>query len=334
MTQVLTNLNEAAFFAGTTHRTLAESVITWLNMLTASPTAEDTIALSGLHLSRFSDGEIDLRIRDNVRGKDVYVFQTTPPPADNFLELLLLCDALRRSSIGRLTAIIPYLGYSRQDRRVRSSRVPISARIIADMLVGAGIDRLVTVELHAEQIQGFYSIPVDNIYATRPFVSDIRSKKLSNGDLCIVSPDIGGVVRARAYAKQLDCDLVIIDKRRDRANESEVMHVIGETEGKHCIIVDDIVDTAGTLCNAAAELKKRGAIHVSAYCTHPVLSGNALKNINAADLDELVVTDTLPLSPEATKCGKIRSISLAEVLGDSIYRIHNAQSLSALFPDK
>lgn len=327
---ILTDLSTAAFFTGTAHEALAASVIRRLQ----ESNAEEGIKLAALELGRFSDGEIDLKIKDNVRGKNIYVFQTTPPPADNIFELLLLCDALRRSSVGSLTAIVPYLGYSRQDRRPRSARVPISARIVADMLVNVGVNRLVTVELHAEQIQGFYSIPVDNIYATKPFVDDIRTKAIGNGDTCIVSPDIGGVVRARAYAKQLDCDLVIIDKRRDRANESEVMQVIGDTEGKHCIIVDDIVDTAGTLCNAAAELKKRGARHVSAYCTHPVLSGDALKNVQAADLDELVVTDTLPLTQKATECRKIRQISMAGVLADSIYRIHYSKSLSALFPEK
>lgn len=320
-------LTDAAFFTGTTHPDLATAAIGELRKIAAS----SQVNLAKLQLKKFSDGEIDLRVEENVRGKDVYVFQTTPPPADSFFELLLLCDALRRSSIGRLTAIIPYLGYSRQDRRVRSDRVPISARIIADMLVGVGIDRLVTVELHAEQIQGFYSIPVDNIYATSSFVEDIRTHRPTGNDICIVSPDIGGVVRARAYAKQLDCDLVIIDKRRDRANESEVMHVIGDTQGKHCLIVDDIVDTAGTLCNAAAELKTRGARHVSAYCTHAVLSGKAIPRIETAGLDELVVTDSLPLMQKATECKKIRQISMAGILAESIYRIQHSRSLSALF---
>lgn len=282
-------------------------------------------------VGRFSDGEIAVEIHDNVRGKDVFVIQPTCAPTnDNLMELMIISDCLQRASAGRITAVIPYFGYARQDRRVRSSRVPITAKVVADMLGSAGINRVLTIDLHADQIQGFFEIPVDNIYATPVLLLDIERQRYD--DLMIVSPDVGGVVRARAMAKQLDdADLAIIDKRRPQANESEVMHIIGDVDGRTCLLVDDIVDTAGTLCAAAAALKENGANKVVAYCTHPVLSGAALDNVKNSPLDELVVTDTIPLSAEAEACGKIRQLSIADELAESIRRISNEESLSALF---
>ena len=316
-----TNLNgDIAFFSGNAHPQLAQEVVAQLDR-----------KLGDCALGRFSDGEVSLEVNENVRGKDVYIFQSTPPPADNLVEVLLLADALRRASAGRLTAVIPYLGYSRQDRRVQGSRAPISARVIADLLGNCGLNRILTVELHSEQVQGFFSMPVDNIYATPVMLADMVDKQPDREQNCVVSPDIGGVVRARAYAKKLDADLAIIDKRRDRANDSEVMNVIGEVEGKQCIIVDDMVDTAGTLCNAARELKQRGATKVVAYCTHAVLSGGACERIATAALDELVVTDTLPLQSAAQNCGKIRQISMVPLLAKSIQRITTLESVSELF---
>lgn len=279
----------------------------------------------------FSDGEVAVEIHENVRGKDVFIVQSTCAPVNNnLMEILVLADALRRSSAGRITAVIPYFGYSRQDRRVRSSRVPITAKVVADMITASGIDRVVTVDLHAEQIQGFFDIPVDNVYATSMLVSDIKQQRYH--DLMVVSPDVGGVVRARALAKMLnDTELAIIDKRRPKANESQVMHIIGEVEGRSCVLVDDIVDTAGTLCKAVAALKERGADKVYAYTTHAVLSGKAIENLCSSELDQLVVTDTIPLSKEAQNCGKIRQISLAPMLAETIRRINNEESLSAMF---
>ncbi|HQA11080.1 ribose-phosphate pyrophosphokinase, partial [Zoogloea sp.] len=265
-----------------------------------------------------------------VRGKDVFVLQPTCVPTnDNIMELLIMVDALKRASAGRITAAIPYFGYARQDRRPRSARVPITAKVVANMLQAAGVQRVLTVDLHADQIQGFFDIPVDNIYAAPVLLDDLEKQKYEN--LMVVSPDVGGVVRARAFAKRLECDLAIIDKRRPKANVSEVMNIIGEVEGRTCVIMDDIVDTAGTLCKAAQALKENGAKRVLAYCTHAVLSGPAISRLNESDLDELVVTDTIPLSDEAKACKHIRSVSIGELLADTILRISNEESVSSLF---
>ena len=282
-------------------------------------------------VSKFSDGEIAVEIKENVRGADVFIIQPTCQPTnDNLMELIVMIDAMRRSSAGRITAVVPYFGYARQDRRVRSSRVPISAKVVADMMTGAGVDRVLTVDLHAEQIQGFFAVPVDNVYGSPVLQDDINKQNYEN--MVVVSPDIGGVVRARAVAKQLnDCDLAIIDKRRPQANEAQVMHIIGEVKGRCCVIVDDMVDTAGTLCKAAAALKEHGAAKVVAYCTHPVLSGKAMNNINNSELDELVITDTIPLNQEATTCSKIRQLTMANLLAESIRRVSNEESISVLF---
>jgi ribose-phosphate pyrophosphokinase len=289
------------------------------------------LELGSAKVGKFSDGEITVELNENVRGKDVFVLQSTCEPTnDNLMELLLTIDALRRASAGRITAVVPYFGYARQDRRVRSSRVPISAKVVADMMVSVGVDRVLTVDLHAEQIQGFFTCPVDNVYASPILNDDIVASKYK--DVVVVSPDIGGVVRARAIAKQLDdADLAIIDKRRPRANESEVMNLIGDVEGRTAIMVDDMVDTAGTLCSAANALKERGAKKVVAYCTHAVLSGKALDNVRNSQLDELVVTDTIPLSAEARSIPKIRQLTLADLLAESIRRVSNEESISALF---
>ena len=286
--------------------------------------------LGSADIGRFSDGEISVKINENVRGKDIYIIQPTCAPThENFIELILMVDALRWSSAGRITAVVPYYGYARQDRRVRSERVPISAKVMADILARSGIDRVLTVELHSEQIQGFFRIPVDNIYGTTVMVDDIKGQLFT--DLLVVSPDVGGVVRSRALAKALDLsDLAIIDKRRDEANKSEVMNVIGEVSGKDCLIVDDMADTCGTLCNAAQALKESGANSVTAYITHPVLSGNAIQKINGSTLDQLVVTDTIPLSKEAGDCKKIRVMSLAPTLAEAIKRINKEESISAM----
>ena len=286
--------------------------------------------LGDAEVGTFSDGEVSVKINENVRGKDVYLIQPTCNPTHkNLIELILIVDALRWSSAGRITAVIPYFGYARQDRRVRSERVPISAKVIADILERSGIDRVLTVELHSEQIQGFFDIPVDNIYGTKVMVDDIKNQSFS--DLLVVSPDVGGVVRSRALAKALELsDLAIIDKRRDEANKSEVMNVIGEVADKDCLIVDDMADTCGTLCNAAKALKEKGAKTVTAYITHPVLSGNAIKKINESTLDQLVVTDTIPLSKEAEDCEKIRIMTLAPTLAEAIRRINKEQSISAM----
>ena len=282
-------------------------------------------------VAKFSDGEITVELNENVRGKDVFVIQSTCHPTnDNIIELLLMIDALRRASAGRITAVVPYFGYARQDRRVRSARVPISAKVVADTMVGVGVDRVLTVDLHAEQIQGFFTVPVDNVYASSILNADIV--RCEHENLIVVSPDIGGVVRARAIAKQLDdADLAIIDKRRPRANEAEVMNLIGDVEGRTAILVDDMVDTAGTLCTAANALKERGALKVVSYCTHAVLSGKALDNIKHSQIDELVVTDTIPLSSEALALGKIRQLTIADLLAESIRRVSNEESISALF---
>lgn len=289
------------------------------------------VPLGAAQVGRFSDGEIAIEIIDNVRGKDVFILQSTCNPTnDNLMEVVVMADALRRASAGRITAVIPYFGYARQDRRVRSARVPITAKVVADMLTTVGIDRLLTVDLHADQIQGFFDIPVDNIYASPVLLADIQRQAFDN--LTVVSPDVGGVVRARAVAKQFgDVDLAIIDKRRPKANESQVMHIIGEVKDRDCVIVDDMVDTAGTLCKAAAALKDNGARRVLAYCTHAVLSGAALENIKNSALDELVVTDTIPLTEQALATGRIRQVSLSGMLAESVRRINNEESISAMF---
>jgi ribose-phosphate pyrophosphokinase len=283
-------------------------------------------------VNRFSDGEVMVEINENVRGRDIFVLQSTCAPTnDNLMELMIMVDALKRASAGRITAAIPYYGYARQDRRPRSARVAISAKVVANMLQAAGVNRVLTMDLHADQIQGFFDIPVDNIYANPILLGDLWKHSYPN--LVVVSPDVGGVVRARALAKRMDADLAIIDKRRPRANVAEIMHIIGEVEGRTCVIMDDIVDTAGTLCNAAGALKERGAARVLAYATHPVLSGKAVERINASVLDEVVVTDSIPLSQEAAACPKIRQLSCAGLLGETISRIAREDSVSSLFSE-
>ena len=313
-------MSKLVIFAGNANPELASSMAEQIN-----------IPLGDADVGVFSDGEVAVDIQENVRGKDVFIVQSTCQPTNNnLMELLVMADALRRSSAGRITAVIPYFGYARQDRRVRSARVPITAKVVADMITAVGIDRVVTVDLHADQIQGFFDIPVDNVYGTPLFVADIERQK--HDDLMVVSPDVGGVVRARAMAKQLnDADLAIIDKRRPKANESQVMHIIGEVEGRTCVLVDDIVDTAGTLCKAAQALKDHGAAKVIAYCTHPVLSGPAIDNISNSAMDQLVVTDTIPLSEQGRQCDKIRVLRLAPMLAETIRRVNNEESLSAMF---
>jgi len=284
-------------------------------------------------VGRFSDGEILVEILENVRGKDVFIVQSTCAPAnDNLMELLVMSDALFRASAARITAVIPYFGYSRQDRRVRSARVPITAKVVADMICGVGVNRVLTVDLHSDQVQGFFDLPVDNVYASPLLLGDIWRCHYPNW--IVVSPDVGGVVRARAVARCLDeADLAIIDKRRGQPNDSQVMHIIGDVAGRSCLIIDDIVDTAGTLCNAARALKDHGAIKVVAYCTHAVLSGKALKNIENSVLDELVVTDTIPLNCDAQNCPRIRVLSIAEILAEAMHRVSTEESVSSLFMD-
>jgi len=305
----------------------------------ANPELARRIA-SHLHLSlgkatvqTFSDGEISVEIEETVRGREIFIIQSTCKPTnDHIMELLVMVDALRRASAKRITAVVPYFGYSRQDRRPRSARVPITAKVVANMIESVGTDRILTVDLHADQIQGFFNIPVDNVYASPILLGDVWRQRHDN--LLVVSPDVGGVVRARALAKRLgDADLAIIDKRRPKANVAKVMNIIGDVEGKNCVLVDDLVDTAGTLCNAAKALKEHGAISVSAYCTHPVLSGPAIDNISASVLDELVVTDTIPLTPEAQACDKIRLLSIATMLAETIRRIHEDESVSSMYMD-
>jgi ribose-phosphate pyrophosphokinase len=288
------------------------------------------LPLGNAVIGKFSDGEITVELNENVRGKDVFVIQPTCSPTnDSIMELLLTADALHRASANRITAVVPYFGYARQDRRVRSARVAISAKVVADMISGVGINRVLTVDLHAEQIQGFFSIPVDNVYGSPVLTDDIEVQRYK--DLLVVSPDIGGVVRARAVAKRLNVDLAIIDKRRPSANEAQVMNIIGDVKERTCIIVDDMVDTAGTLCKAADALKEHGAASVIAYCTHPVLSGPAINNIENSSIDSLVVTDTIPLNNEASNCTKIRQLSMARLLAESIRRVSNEESISAMF---
>jgi len=284
-------------------------------------------------VGRFSDGEIQVEIMENVRGKDVYLVQSTCPPTnEHLMELLVMADACRRASAGRITAVIPYLGYARQDRRQRATRVPITAKLVADMIGCAGVNRVLTVDLHADQIQGFFDVPVDNVYASPVLLGEVWKQKYDN--MIVVSPDVGGVVRARALARRLDnADLAIIDKRRPRANESQVMNIIGDVRGKSCILVDDLVDTAGTLCQAAQALKDEGAERVIAYITHPVLSGKAVERVSASALDELVVTDTIPLGEAARKCKRIRVLSVAELLAETMRRIRDEESVSSLYVD-
>jgi ribose-phosphate pyrophosphokinase len=306
-------------FTGNAHPRLAEDVTRHLSL-----------RLGRAAVGRFSDGEIAVEILENVRGKDVFVLQSTCTPTnDNLMEVMLMVDALRRASAGRITAAIPYFGYARQDRRVRSARVPITARVVADMLTAVGVNRLLTMDLHSDQIQGFFDMPVDNIYSAPILLSDIWKQHYA--DLTVVSPDVGGVVRARAFAKRLECDLAIIDKRRPKPNVAKVMHIIGEVKDRTCVIMDDMVDTANTLCEAARALKEHGAKRVMAYCTHAVLSGPAIERIVNSSLDELVVTDTIPLREEAARCERIRQLSVAELLAETIRRISNEDSVSSLF---
>nr|WP_211183661.1 ribose-phosphate pyrophosphokinase [Pseudoalteromonas arctica] len=282
-------------------------------------------------VGRFSDGEISVQINENVRGSDVFIVQSTCAPTnDNLMELIVMVDALRRASAGRITAVIPYFGYARQDRRVRSARVPITAKVVADFLSSVGVDRVLTVDLHAEQIQGFFDVPVDNVFGSPVLLEDMKERQFD--DVVVVSPDIGGVVRARAIAKLLnDTDLAIIDKRRPQANVSQVMHIIGDVEGRDCIIVDDMIDTGGTLCKAAEALKEHGAKRVFAYATHPVLSGTAVENIRNSVIDEVIVTDSIPLSAELKAIDKIKVLTLADMLAETIRRISNEESISAMF---
>jgi ribose-phosphate pyrophosphokinase len=292
-----------------------------------------TMPLGRALVGRFSDGEIQVEIMENVRGRDVYLVQSTCPPAnEHLMELLVMADACRRASARRITAVIPYLGYARQDRRQRAMRVPITAKLVADMIGCAGVDRVLTVDLHADQIQGFFGVPVDNVYASPVLLGEVWKQKYEN--MIVVSPDVGGVVRARALARRLDnADLAIIDKRRPRANESQVMNIIGDVRGRACILVDDLVDTAGTLCQAAQALKDEGAERVIAYITHPVLSGKAVERIEKSALDELVVTDTIPLGEAARKCKRIRALSVAELLAETMRRIRDEESVSSLYVD-
>ena len=309
-------------FSGNANLALSEGIVKKLNMRLGMAT-----------VGRFSDGEIAVEIEENVRGKDVFIIQPTCSPTnENLMELLVMTDALKRASASRITAVLPYYGYARQDRRSRSARVPISAKLVAKMIEQAGANRVLTVDLHADQIQGFFDIPVDNVYSSPLLLGDVWRQQYK--DLIVVSPDVGGVVRARALAKRLDdADLAIIDKRRPKANVSEIMHIIGDVDGRTCVMIDDLVDTAGTLCHAAAALKKRGALKVVAYCTHAVLSGAAMKNLNGSELDELIVTDTIPLNSDAADSSKIRQLSVAEMLAETIRRIAVGESVSSLYVD-
>ena len=308
-------------FTGNANPKLAAAVVEKLN-----------IPLGHATVGRFSDGEVMVELLENVRGKDVFVLQSTCSPTnDNLMEVMVMVDALKRASAGRITAAMPYFGYARQDRRPRSARVAITAKVVADMLTGAGVDRLLTMDLHSDQIQGFFDIPVDNIYASPILLDDVKKHDYPN--LIIVSPDVGGVVRARALAKQLDADLAIIDKRRPKPNVAKVMNIIGDVVGRTCLIMDDLVDTANTLCEAANALKEKGAARVVAYCTHAVLSGPAIERIEKSALDELVVTDTIPLSEASQRCSRIRQLSTAELLAETIRRINNEESVSSLFTD-
>jgi ribose-phosphate pyrophosphokinase len=311
-----------ALFSGNAHPELAHDIARVLH-----------VPLAKAHVGRFSDGEINVEILENIRGRETFIVQPTSPPAsENLMELLVMVDAARRASASRITAVIPYFGFARQDRRPRASRVPITAKLVAKLIGVAGVDRVLTVDLHADQIQGFFDIAVDNVYASPLLLGDVWKQKYD--DMVVVSPDVGGVVRARALAKRLDdADLVIIDKRRARANQSEVMNIIGDVTNKNCVMIDDMVDTAGTLCHAASALKSHGAASVSAYITHPVLSGPAVSRITESDLDEMVVTDTIPLGEAARGCDKIRQLSTAELLAETMRRISDEESVSSLYVD-
>jgi ribose-phosphate pyrophosphokinase len=310
-------LFNTVLFTGNANPALAQEIATHLG-----------VQLGKAMVGRFSDGEVTVEIQQNVRARDVFVVQPTSTPTnDNLVELLIMVDALKRASARRITAVMPYFGYARQDRRPRSTRVPISAKVVANMLEAIGVERLLTMDLHADQIQGFFDIPVDNIYASPVLLTDVK-------DLVVVSPDVGGVVRARAMAKQLGCDLAIIDKRRAAANVSEVMHVIGEIDGRNCVVMDDMIDTAGTLVKAAEVLKERGARSVFAYCTHPVFSGPAIERIRKSKLDEVVITNTIPLSAEAKGCSKIRQLSVAFLFAETIRRISDGESVTSLFAEQ
>ncbi|EKD74000.1 MAG: hypothetical protein ACD_45C00115G0003 [uncultured bacterium] len=313
-------MSEIMIFSGNATQELAGHIVEHLSL-----------PLGQAHVGRFSDGETMVEIQENVRGRDIFIIQSTSAPTnDNLMELIIMADALRRASAARITAVVPYFGYARQDRRVRSARVPITAKIVADMMASVGISRLVTVDLHADQIQGFFYMPVDNLYSTPIMLDDINQKKYQN--TMIVSPDVGGVIRARAIAKRIPgADLAIIDKRRPQPNEAQVMHIIGDVKNRDCIIVDDIVDTASTLCKAVDALKEHGAAKVASYVTHPVLSGHAIKNIESSSLDELIVTDTIPLCQDAKACKRIRSVSLSHMIAEAIRRISGAGSLSRMF---
>lgn len=315
-------LRDVRIFAGNANPVLAEAVAAHLDL-----------PMGKAAVGRFSDGEVSVSVNENVRGRDVFIIQSTSAPCnDHLMELMALIDALRRASAASITAVMPYFGYARQDRRVRSARVPITAKIVADMLSGVGIHRLITVDLHAEQIQGFFRLPVDNIYASPVTVADILSKHTR--DVTVVSPDVGGVQRARAVAKRInDADLAIIDKRRPAPNQAKVMNVIGDVKGRHAVIVDDMVDTAGTLCQAADALLAQGASSVSAYCTHPVLSGPAIERIEASNIQELVVCDSIPLSAAALQCSRIRVLSLSQLIAETLVRINGKGSVSSLFSD-
>jgi ribose-phosphate pyrophosphokinase len=317
-------MNDIKIFSGNSNPVLATEIISNLN-----------IAQGKAIVSRFSDGESQIEILENVRGDDVFIVQPTCPPsvADSFMELTIMVDALKRSSASRITAVVPYFGYSRQDRRSRLTRVPITAKLAAKMLEAAGVDRILTVDLHADQIQGFFDIPIDNIYAQKVLVEDILSKNYE--DIVVVSPDVGGVVRARAMAKKLgDANLAIVDKRRPAPNMVKVMNIIGDIENKTCILIDDMIDTAGTLCQAAQVLKEKGAKKVVAYATHAIFSGNATDNIDNSSIDEIVITNTIPLNPEAAKCSKIRQLSIAPILAEVISRISKEESISNIFTDE
>jgi len=315
-------LFNTVLFTGNANRPLAQDIATHLS-----------IGLGKAKVARFSDGEVDVEIEQNVRARDIFVVQPTCRPTnENLMELCIMVDALKRASARRVTAVIPYFGYARQDRRPRSTRVPISARVVANLLEAVGVERLLTMDLHADQIQGFFNIPVDNIYASPVLLSDLQSKRYD--DLVVVSPDVGGVVRARALAKQAGCDLAIIDKRRPKANVSEVMHVIGEIEGRNCVIMDDMIDTAGTLVKAAEVLKERGAKKVFAYCTHAVFSGPAIERIHNSKLDEVVVTDTIPLDDHGKQCKKVRQLSVAFLFAETIRRISDGESVTSLFAEQ
>ena len=316
------DIGTMAVFSGNAHPQLAQDIARYLR-----------IPLARAHVGRFSDGEINVEILENIRGRETFIVQPTcPPTAENLMELLVMVDAARRASAARITAVIPYFGFARQDRRPRASRVPITAKLVAKLIATAGVDRVLTIDLHADQIQGFFDIAVDNVYASPILLADVWKQKYR--EMMVVSPDVGGVVRARALAKRLgDADLAIIDKRRAKANQSEVMNIIGEVEGKNCVMIDDMVDTAGTLCQAAQALKNHGAETVAAYITHAVLSGPAVSRISESELDEVVVTDTIPLNEEARACSRIRQLSVAEMLAETMRRISDEESVSSLYVD-